>query len=136
MSRDDVAQIIFDNLGQIPHEEFGSISLMPFAVEDEATSALKMAVAQGIAGLLESAGLLAQPQATGDPERSIQINCRACSTTLFTTAVSHSGVANVPAASTIAHLGSLNLECPHGRKTLDDQRALIEQALQESRNND
>ncbi|WPH57833.1 hypothetical protein [Mycobacterium phage WXIN] len=132
MSREDVIDILYSNLGAVPHDEFGVVNLFPFMVEDEATNALKRAVAQGLSSVLESAGVLSQPQSNEPPARAIQIQCRSCSTTLFTTSVSHGGTANVPAANVISALSRLRTECPHKEYTADDHRRLIEQALQES----
>lgn len=133
MSREDVTDILYNNLGAVPHDEFGVVNLFPFMAEDETTNALKRAVAHGLAGVLESAGVLAQPQSDEPPSRSIRIQCRMCSKDLFTTAVSHSGVANVPAANVISVLARLRPECPHEPFTADDHRRLIEQAVQEAR---
>jgi hypothetical protein len=125
-----VADLLYNSLGAIPHEEYGSICLMPFAVDSDETNALKRQVAVGIANVLESAGVLNQTEASGPPARSIKLQCRMCSTTLLTASVDHNGVANVPAASVIAALGRTQAECPHKTLTLDDQRRLIEEALQ------
>ena len=132
MSRQDVSDVIYQNLGSIPHEQFGSINLMPFAVEDDVTNGLKRAVSDGLADVLESAGVLSRLQSDGPPERSIKLQCRMCSTTLLSTSVDHSGVANVPAATIISTLGRMRSECPHKILTLDDQRRLIEAAVQEA----
>lgn len=133
MARQDVADLLYNSLGAIPHEQYGSICLMPFAVDSDETNALKRQVADGIASVLESAGLLSQPQVDSPPARSIKLQCRMCSTTLLTASVDHFGTANVPAASMIATLGRMQSECPHKALTLDDQRRKIEEALAAAR---
>lgn len=104
---------------------------MPFAVNDEATNGLKLAVADGLASVLESAGQLAT-HTPDQPVRSIKLQCRMCSTVLLTAGTDSHGVANVPAANLIATLSGLNLDCPHDKRSLEDQRKLIEAAIQEA----
>lgn len=131
----EVVDFLYSILGAVPDPEFGVINILPFAAEDEQTNALKRRVASGIATALADAGHLSRPQAEGPPQRSIRLQCRACSALLLTTVADHSGVANVAAANVIQALGSLKHECPHPVRTLEDQRRLIQEAVEEAQKN-
>lgn len=126
---DAVTDFLFSILGAVPHPEMGTITLFPWAAEDEQTDGLKKLVCEGIAQSLADAGYLARADTT-TPSRSIKLACRSCSTVLMTTNVDNSGVANIPAATTISALSKMRTECPHQPLTLDDQRILIQEAVE------
>lgn len=128
----DVKQQAIDTLygaiGTLPGPDGSPINLLPFAVDSPGTNALKKMVCEAIVTVLEP--WLMKPQAPVDT-RTVSVNCRVCSTNLLTVSVDPGGVANVPATA-ISALAKMSPDCPHKPLTLDDQRRLIEQALEAS----
>lgn len=126
----DPVQILYDNLGALPDEEFGTITLLPFAVAGEEVDKIKRKVAESIVSVLRSAGYPLELGAfDSTPNRQITVACRTCSQPLFVTTVDGSGHAAVPAALIIDGLTKRSPECPHEVLTLDDHRRLIEEAV-------
>lgn len=126
----EAIDLIYANLGALPHPDYGVINLLPFAVESDQTNELKRQVCEGIVRVLADAGfdMGRQERAPAEPTRNLEVKCRLCSTTLANFNVSD-GVANVPAATLIAALSKLHPECPHAVMTADDQRRAIEEAV-------
>ena len=125
-----VIDTLYANLGAIPHEQYGHINLLPWAVDSDETNALKRQVCEGLANLLADAGHLKTGESVpAEPSRDVKLNCRSCSTTLLSAHVNEAGVANVPAATVISAVSKMNVNCPHSRVTADDQRRLIEEAV-------
>lgn len=129
-SLSDPVQILYDNLGALPDDEFGTITLLPFSVEGDEVNAIKRKVAESIVKVFTNAGYamtLGGEHAT--PNRQITVACRSCSQPLIVTTVDDSGHAAVPAAVIINGLSQRSPECPHDVLTLDDHRRLIEEAV-------
>lgn len=126
----EAVQLLYDNLGALPHEEYGHINIMPFAHDSDQVSALKRQVAEGIVHVLSNAGLLRNRDAppSTDSLLDVHVQCRMCSSHLFSV-IADDGVANVPAASLISSVARLGPDCPHKVVTIDDQRRLIEGAV-------
>lgn len=130
MADPEAIELIYNNLGALPDSEFGVINLLPWAVDNKETNAIKKRVAAAIVDVFESAGYpMSRAVGAEDAPRTVSLHCRACSTLLFTAPVSTDGIANVPAANLLSSLARLSTECPHKALTLDDQRRLIEEAL-------
>lgn len=131
MTNQEASDAIYARLGALPDDQYGTLNLLPFAVDNDEVNALKRKVADAIVHVLEDAGFLNEPSAPAEPSRRIRMNCRLCSTTLLSFRVDNVGVANIPAANTIETLSMLRRECPHAPMTLEDQRLLIEGAVVE-----
>lgn len=130
-STDDAVDLLYRHLDTLPTEEFGPITLLPFAQENAQTLALKKAVSKSIVQLFRDSGYTMAKDAPAPTEvsRDIVLRCRSCSSPLLHTRVDSKGVANVPAASVIAGMASLNHACPHSPLTPEDQRRKIEEAV-------
>ena len=125
-----VADHIFGILGAVPHPTYGTMALMPFAVDTDESNQLKRDVASGIATSLDSAGLLSSGEAP-TPTRSIRVLCRSCGTILFsgTTDLDGGGL-TVAAPALLTALAGRRAECPHDAYTPDDLRRHIEEMHQ------
>lgn len=123
--------LLYANIAHLPTtEDFGTITLMPFAVDGDEVDKLKMLVCKSIVGLLADAGYpMVIDRTAAEPNRAIQIKCRQCSTPLIDTTVGQDGIALVPAPQIIAGLSQRRPECPHHIITAEDQRRLIEDAV-------
>lgn len=128
---EDVIETLYGALAAVPSDEFGSINLLPFSVDNDQVNALKREVAKGLTRVLGDAGHLAKPVAAAKVSRSVSVKCRSCSTHLANFPVTD-GTANVPAVNLITALSKLSPECPHGEVTADTQRVAIEQAFMAS----
>ena len=116
-------------LGAVPHPTFGSICLMPFAVDTDETNQLKKDVASGIATSLDSAGLLSSGEAP-TPTRSVRVLCRSCGTMLFSATTDHDGGIGVAAPALLTALAGRRAECPHDAFTPHDLRRHVEEMNQ------
>jgi hypothetical protein len=130
-STDDAVELLYRHLGALPSAELGPVNLMPFAQENDQTNMLKREVSKAIVQLFRDSGY---PMAKDAPtpavvSRDIVLKCRSCSSPLLHTRVDSKGVANIPAATVIAGMGSLNHDCPHDPLTPEDQRRKIEEAV-------
>lgn len=130
-STDDAVDLIYRHLGALPSAELGPINLMPFAQENAQTNMLKREVSKAIVQLLRDAGypMTRDVPAPATVSRDIVLKCRSCSSALLHTRVDDKGIANVPAASVIAGMATLNHHCPHKPLTAEDQRRKIEEAV-------
>ncbi|AZS07526.1 hypothetical protein PBI_DUKE13_190 [Mycobacterium phage Duke13] len=127
---DEAVQLLRDNIGSLPDDEFGHLNLFPFSYESDETNGLKLKVCMSIAKLLQNSGLLASDEAAPAVSKSVRVSCSSCDTTLLSTVVSETGGAPVPAAAVISSLSKMDTACPHKVMTLDDQRKMIQQAIE------
>lgn len=120
------------NIGHIPSVEpdIPHITLFPWSVEGEEVNALSDLVCRSIVQLFVDAGYpMVIDRSAAEPNRAIQVKCRQCSTPLLDTTVAADGVAMVPGPQIIAGLSQRRPECPHSIASLEDQRRLIEDAV-------
>lgn len=120
------------NIGHIPSVEpdIPHITLFPWSVEGPEVDALADLVCRSVVQLFVDAGYpMVIDRTAAEPNRAIQVKCRQCSTPLIDTTVGQDGIAMVPGPQVIAGLSQRRLECPHGIATLEDQRRLIEDAV-------
>lgn len=130
-STDDAVELLYRHLGALPSAELGTINLMPFAQENSQTAMLKKEVSKAIVKLFRDAGYNMTKDASAPTvaSRDVVLKCRSCSSPLLHTRVDDKGIANVPAASVIAGMATLNHDCPHNPLTPEDQRRKIEEAV-------
>lgn len=130
-STDDAVELLYRHLGALPSAELGPINLMPFAQENAQTNMLKREVSKSIVQLFRDASypMTKDAPAPTTVSRDVVLKCRSCSSPLLHTRVDAKGIANVPAASVIAGMASLNHDCPHNPVTPEDQRRRIEEAV-------
>lgn len=128
---DDAADLLYRNIGALHTADMGTLNLMPFSQENAQTNMLKRTVATAIVQLFRDSGYTMTKYAPAPTtvSREIVLKCRSCSSLLLHTRVDEKGVANVPAASVIAGMASLNHHCPHSPLTPEDQRLKIEEAV-------
>lgn len=129
---DDAAELLYRSLGALSTPEFGVINLMPFAQDTPETNAFKRAICNAVVRLYRDHGYKMDKDdvaAVKTVSRDITLACRSCSSPLLHTHVDGNGVANVPAATVISSMGSLNHECPHNPVTPADHRRKIEEAF-------
>ena len=130
--------LLCDNIHALQDPDFGTINLLPWSYQSDQNNAIKRKVCQAIVQLFQDNGYPMEIDEAPPVEvsRTISMNCRQCSTELLTLRASDDGVANIPAASVISAIGSMNPECPHDVMTADDHRKLIEDAAMEFMNRD
>lgn len=130
-SIEDAADLLYRHIGALHTAEMGTLNLMPFNQENAQTNMLKRTVAKAVVQLFRDHGYpmskdVAAPKSVS---RDIVLKCRSCSSALLHTHVDEKGIANVPAASVIAGMATLNHDCPHNPLTPEDQRRKIEEAV-------
>lgn len=120
--------LLYDNLAALPSKDYGVINMLPFAHDSESTRTVKRQVCEAIVELFNSHDLLKDdvPQAQRPLGFEITVKCVVCERDLFSMPTSSAGVSRVDAAQFIGTMASLNPECPHGVKTLDDLRRHLE----------
>ncbi|QGJ93820.1 hypothetical protein SEA_HANNACONDA_181 [Mycobacterium phage Hannaconda] len=129
---DEAVELLRSNIGSLPDEDFGHLNLFPFTYESDETNGIKLKVCIAIVKLLQDHGFLAADDAKPlDTSRSVRVACQSCDTALFSVVAGESG-ALVPASYLIQQVGRLDPNCPHKPMTLDDQRRLIQEALEEA----
>lgn len=128
---DEAADLLYRNIGALQSDELGTVNLFPFAQQNAQTEMIGREVSKAIVKLFRDNGYNMDKDAPAPTtvSRDIVLKCRSCSSALLHTRVDDKGVANVPAASVIAGMATLNHHCPHNALTPEDQRRKIEEAV-------
>lgn len=126
---DAAVDLLNQHIHALPHDEYVSINILPFAHDSDAVRDLKRHVCEAIVNLLAGHGYL-KTSDDGElppppPMSEVKIQCRACGKSLVDVVVA-GGQTAVDAAMFISGVSSVNPQCPHQILTLDDMRLHIQ----------
>lgn len=128
MANDAVVQLLYENIHALPHPEYGTIDMLPFAYDSDQTRMVKRQFSEAIIELLHTNGWLRDSTAPSEPvvNHAVSIRCHTCQNMLVDTMTDIAGNAAVNAQLFLGYLARLNPECPHKPVTPEDLRRHLE----------
>lgn len=128
-SRTAAIELVYANLAALPHKEYGTINVLPFAHDSELVRKIKRQVCEAIVDLLNDNGYFKDKETQQLPVlHQLTVQCVDCAGELVSTTVDNGGISKVNAHTFIGLVSGINAACAsgHAQITVDDVRQHIE----------